>query len=115
MTLSPIQTDNNDYQVYAYRRRLPTKEEVKAYIFKDELSEAKELIARESGDNPMAINPTSGAGGVPQALPVTKMGCNLSHDIHDYACQVKWMANYIKARYGTVRNALAFHDLNNYY
>ena len=108
--------NQEDYEVYSYSRRMPTREEVKATVFKDELYLAKELIKRESGDNPMAVNPTSGAAGVPQALPPDKMGCELSQDIQDYICQVKWMAEeYIPKRYGSVKAALDFHTQHGWY
>lgn len=69
------------------------------------------LIGKESGLNPYAINPTSGACGMFQALPCSKLPCELS----DVACQVNWGMNYIKNRYGTPSNALDFHKRNNWY
>jgi hypothetical protein len=104
-----------DSYFFAKGRRLPTKEEVLATHFKKELPQAKELLNRESGINPTAVNKSSGACGVGQSLPCAKMGCNLTFDIHDFVCQVSWTAGYIKQRYGSVKNALAFHDKNNYY
>ena len=59
------------------------------------------LIGGESGCRPNAINPSSGACGIPQALPCSKMGCSLS----DAVCQLRWMDNYVKVRYGSWDNA----------
>lgn len=76
-----------------------------------DVSNARELIRRESGCNPYARNPSSGACGVAQELPCGKSGCSLG----DGACQVKWMAGYISARYGSWAAAVQFHDRNNWY
>jgi len=68
-------------------------------------AEAKAFIyAKESGNNPGAINKSSGACGLGQALPCSKMGCSLS----DYACQDAWFTNYMRSRYGTWVKAQAF-------
>ena len=62
---------------------------------------AKLLIGGESGCRPNAINPSSGACGIPQSLPCSKMGCSLN----DPVCQLRWMSQYISARYGSWANA----------
>ncbi len=72
---------------------------------------ARELIRRESGCNPLAVNPTSGACGVAQELPCGKSGCAWG----DGACQVAWMNRYVLQRYGSWANAVAFHNANNWY
>lgn len=76
-----------------------------------DLSNARELIRRESGCNPYAKNPSSGACGVAQELPCGKSGCSLG----DGACQVKWMNSYVIGRYGSWSAAVAFHNANNWY
>lgn len=68
----------------------------------DETQSAMTLIKRESGCNPNAVNPSSGACGVAQELPCGKSGCSLG----DGACQVIWMNNYVHGRYGSWANAL---------
>lgn len=72
---------------------------------------ATELIRRESGCNPYAVNKSSGACGVAQELPCGKSGCSLG----DGACQVKWMNGYVMGRYGSWAAAVSFHDRNNWY
>jgi phage-related tail protein len=68
-------------------------------------NEAKMFIyMRESGNNPNAVNRTSGACGLAQALPCGKMNCALG----DYACQDAWATSYMQSRYGTWVNAKAF-------
>lgn len=61
------------------------------------------LIGGESGCRPNAVNPTSGACGIPQALPCSKMPCTLQ----DPVCQLRWMDSYVANRYGTWDNAYA--------
>lgn len=54
------------------------------------------IISKESGWNPNARNASSGAGGLPQALPYSKTGCAWGDPI----CQLQWANNYAKQRYG---------------
>jgi len=68
-------------------------------------SDAKMFIyLKESGNNPNAVNKSSGACGLGQALPCSKMGCALG----DYACQDAFFTKYMQNRYGTWENARAF-------
>lgn len=59
------------------------------------------LIMRESGCNPNAVNRSSGACGIPQALPCSKLGTS------DPVEQLRWMQNYVVRRYGSWANAVA--------
>ena len=68
-------------------------------------SAAIKLLERESHCNPLARNPTSSAGGIPQALPWTKMGCPLSNE--GAPCQLRWFNRYVIDRYGSYESALA--------
>lgn len=72
---------------------------------------ANELIRRESGCNPNAVNRSSGACGVAQELPCGKSGCAMG----DGACQVKWMNGYVLGRYGSWQAAVNFHNSHNWY
>jgi hypothetical protein len=71
----------------------------------------EELVMRESGWNPYSINASSGACGIPQALPCSKMDA----ERWDYEGQLKWMVNYVSERYQNPTNAIKFHDENNWY
>jgi len=75
-----------------------------------DMGNAKELISRESGCNPGAVNSDSGACGVAQELPCGKSGCG-----GDGACQVRWMNDYVESRYGSWSAAVAHHDAKNWY
>lgn len=71
-----------------------------------DLVSARKLIAGESGCNPTVWNKQgSGACGIPQALPCSKMKCPLTNA--GGVCQLQWMDAYIKSRYGTWANAYA--------
>lgn len=63
------------------------------------------LIVNESGCRPNAMNSSSGACGIPQALPCSKLPCSL--DSAGAVCQLKWMDTYVKNRYGSWDSALA--------
>ncbi|MEV4256358.1 hypothetical protein AB0J52_24620, partial [Spirillospora sp. NPDC049652] len=59
------------------------------------------LWNKESGWNTHAANPTSGAYGIPQALPGSKMASAGSDWQNSASTQIKWGLGYIKNRYGT--------------
>lgn len=54
------------------------------------------IVSHESGWNPQSVNASSGATGLPQALPYSKTGCAFG----DPVCQLKWADSYAKQRYG---------------
>ena len=87
-----------------------TVEKIKMYFGNDYL-DAVELYCRESSLNHMAVNPSSGACGLVQALPCAKMGCEL----WDLDCQLKWGREYINQRYGDAATAVEFHDRMDWY
>jgi len=69
------------------------------------------LWNRESGWNRFARNPTSGAYGIPQALPPTKMPfAAQAAGGSSAAAQIAWGLSYIKGRYGSPAMAWA-HEL----
>lgn len=59
------------------------------------------LWQRESGWNHQAANPSSGAYGIPQALPGSKMGSAGSDWATNPATQIEWGLEYIGDRYGS--------------
>lgn len=70
---------------------------------------AKILIMRESGCNPNARNASSGACGIPQALPCSKLGTS------NPVAQIVWMQNYVNNRYGSWANAVAHSNSQGWY
>lgn len=69
------------------------------------------LIERESSWNPNAINPSSGACGLVQSLPCSK----LSPNWNDPVVALKWADSYVKGRYGSWQAALAHSYANGWY
>jgi hypothetical protein len=55
----------------------------------------------ESGWNPSATNPISGAYGIPQALPGSKMASAGPDWQTNPATQIKWGLGYIQQVYGS--------------
>ncbi len=59
------------------------------------------LWVKESGWNHLASNPSSGAYGIPQALPGSKMAEFGSDWRTNPATQIEWGLHYIDGRYGS--------------
>ncbi|MET8157020.1 hypothetical protein ABZT47_11645 [Sphaerisporangium sp. NPDC005289] len=73
------------------------------------------LWTRESNWNHRAQNPSSGAYGIPQALPGRKM-VGIGHDWRvNPATQIRWGLNYIKGRYGSPCGAWGHFRSHNWY
>lgn len=62
------------------------------------------IVSHESGWNPNAVNASSGATGLPQALPYSKTGCAFG----DAVCQLSWASTYAVSRYGSWWAAQAY-------
>lgn len=73
------------------------------------------LWNQESGWNYTATNQTSGAYGIPQALPASKMASAGADWRTNPATQIKWGIEYIAQRYGSPANAWAHEQANNWY
>jgi len=67
----------------------------------DQFSCLEKLWQKESGWNYRAYNASSGAYGIPQALPGSKMGSAGSDWKTSAATQIRWGLGYIDGRYGT--------------
>jgi hypothetical protein len=74
-----------------------------------------ELWNHESGWNENAVNTSSGACGIPQALPCSKMSTFGSDYETNPATQIRWGLDYIKNRYGTPTAAYDFWLANGWY
>ncbi|WP_406171207.1 phage tail tape measure protein [Streptomyces sp. NBC_00996] len=68
----------------------------------------KALWQRESAWDYKATNASSGAYGIPQALPASKMASAGSDWRTNAATQIRWGLGYIKSRYGSPSNAWSF-------
>jgi hypothetical protein len=74
-----------------------------------------QLWTRESSWNNRAKNPTSGAYGIPQSLPGSKMGALANPPTSSAGAQIKWGLKYIKQRYGSPVAAWAHEQANGWY
>ena len=75
----------------------------------------RKLWNRESSWNVHAYNPYSGAYGIPQAVPGSKMR-TAGRDWRDSArTQIRWGLRYIRSRYGTPRRAWAHECATGWY
>ena len=73
------------------------------------------LWTKESNWNYKARNKKSGAHGIPQALPASKMSVISTDWRTNPVTQIRWGLRYISIRYETPCNALAKHKRSNYY
>ena len=73
------------------------------------------LWERESNWNPNAHNKSSGAHGICQALPASKMASEGSDYMTNYKTQIRWGLKYITNRYGTPSNAWAHSQQKGWY
>jgi len=73
------------------------------------------LWTKESGWNHKARNDSSGAYGIPQALPGSKMGSAGDDWETNPATQIEWGLGYIKGRYGTPCKAWAHSQSTGWY
>jgi len=73
------------------------------------------IVDHESSWNYQAVNASSGAYGLFQALPGSKMSSVGSDWQTNPATQIKWGLNYMDSRYGSPCEAWSFWQANNWY
>ena len=69
------------------------------------------MVTKESGWNPNAVNKSSGACGLAQALPCSKVPGNPYNPIDS----LNWMNGYVNGRYGGWEGAYTFWQKNRWY
>ncbi|MEV6949829.1 LysM peptidoglycan-binding domain-containing protein [Streptomyces sp. NPDC051172] len=74
-----------------------------------------EIISHESGWNVHAVNPSSGAYGLAQALPASKMASAGSDWRNNAATQVRWALKYMDSHYGSPCDAWNFWQDHSWY
>jgi hypothetical protein len=72
------------------------------------------IAVKESGLNPYAINRSSGACGIAQSLPCSKMLSQIG-SLDNVQGQINWMVQYVAQRYGSPANAWNWHLEHNWY
>ncbi len=73
------------------------------------------VVDHESGWNVHATNPSSGAYGLGQALPGSKMASEGSDWRDNPVTQIKWVLGYMDGRYGSPCGAKSFWESHNWY
>ncbi|WP_369388902.1 transglycosylase SLT domain-containing protein [Streptomyces sp. CG1] len=73
------------------------------------------IVSHESGWNPSATNSSSGAYGLVQALPASKMASAGADWKTNPATQIKWGLDYMNSRYGSPVKAWSFWQANGWY
>ncbi|MEV7420738.1 transglycosylase SLT domain-containing protein [Streptomyces sp. NPDC089919] len=73
------------------------------------------IVERESGWNHTATNSSSGAYGLVQALPGSKMASAGSDWKTNPATQIKWGLDYMNSRYGSPVGAWSFWQTHHWY
>ncbi|MFF8265617.1 transglycosylase SLT domain-containing protein [Streptomyces virginiae] len=73
------------------------------------------IVSRESGWNHTATNASSGAYGLVQALPASKMASAGADWKTNPATQIKWGLNYMNERYGSPVGAWNFWQTHHWY
>ncbi|WP_422771742.1 lytic transglycosylase domain-containing protein [Plantactinospora sp. WMMC1484] len=81
----------------------------------DEMPCLDKLFTKESGWNHKAENRSTGAYGIPQALPGSKMASAGSDWKTSPATQIKWGLSYIKGRYDTPCGAWTYFQNEGFY
>jgi hypothetical protein len=81
----------------------------------DQMASLDRLWTHESGWNHTAENPYSGAYGIPQALPGSKMSSHGDDWQTNPETQIRWGLDYIKNRYGSPDAAYSFFQSNGWY
>ena len=73
------------------------------------------IVSRESGFHPTSQNSSSGAYGVCQSLPASKMATFGTDYLTNPVTQINWCLNYVNDRYSNPADALYYWDQHNYF
>ncbi|GAB2623601.1 hypothetical protein GCM10027168_64500 [Streptomyces capparidis] len=73
------------------------------------------IVQHESSWNPRAVNASSGAYGLVQALPASKMATAGADWRTNPATQIEWGVKYMNERYGSPCGAWSFWQTHHWY
>ncbi|MFF5311516.1 aggregation-promoting factor C-terminal-like domain-containing protein [Streptomyces massasporeus] len=102
----PVATSYSIAQLQAMARQLVPSGQFQCF---------SNIVDHESDWNYKAVNPSSGAYGMFQALPGSKMSSVGADWRTNPATQIKWGLNYMNDRYGSPCEAWSFWQANNWY
>jgi hypothetical protein len=111
-TSYPVPASCNDYEG---NRALGCALMLAAGFKLDQMPCLERMWTKESGWNPRSENKSSGAYGIPQALPASKMATYGADYRTNPVPQIKWGLNYIKNRYKTPCGAWSFWQAHHWY
>ncbi len=86
-----------------------------AGVSESDLYDALTLIYHESGCRPSATNASSGAYGIGQALPGSKMASAGADWETNPVTQIRWMSQYVNGRYGGWSQAMNYWWQHHWY
>jgi SLT domain-containing protein len=81
----------------------------------NQLASFNKIISRESSWKVNAVNRKSGAYGLPQALPGSKMASAGKDWRTNPTTQIRWALKYMNTRYGSPNAAWAFWRTHHWY
>ncbi|NUS42143.1 MAG: transglycosylase SLT domain-containing protein [Mycobacteriaceae bacterium] len=81
----------------------------------DQMAAFTAIISRESSWNVFAVNPSSGAYGLAQALPAEKMSAEGVDWFFNPLTQLRWAYKYMNKRYGSPNAAWDFWQQHHWY
>ncbi len=102
----PIQSSYTIDQIQAMARQMVPSDQFQCF---------SNIVDHESDWNYQAVNPSSGAYGLFQALPGSKMSSVGSDWQTNPATQIKWGLNYMNERYDSPCGAWSFWQANHWY
>jgi hypothetical protein len=102
----PVQSSYTIAQIQAMARSMVSSGQFQCF---------SNIVDHESSWNYRAVNASSGAYGLFQALPGSKMSSVGSDWQTNPATQIKWGLNYMNSRYGSPCEAWSFWQANHWY
>jgi hypothetical protein len=102
----PVQSSYSVAQIQAMARQLVAADQFQCF---------SNIVDHESSWNYRAVNASSGAYGLFQALPGSKMSSVGADWQTNPATQIKWGLNYMNGRYGSPCSAWSFWQANHWY
>jgi hypothetical protein len=102
----PIQSSYSVAEIQAMARQMVPGNQFQCFSY---------IVDHESSWNYHAVNASSGAYGLFQALPASKYSSAGSDWQTNPATQIKWGLNYMNSRYGSPCEAQAFWAANHWY
>ncbi|MEV0370439.1 transglycosylase SLT domain-containing protein [Streptomyces sp. NPDC050636] len=107
--------DADDFEVKGSYTIAETQAMARQMVAGDQFQCFSNIVDHESSWNYRATNASSGAYGLVQALPGSKMASAGSDWQTNPATQIKWGLNYMNERYGSPCGAWSFWQANNWY